>query len=303
MIITTVYLCLTTVIFVSLKLTGMSAFDALNHAFSIAATGGFSTRNLSIGYFQSDLINILVTFFMAVSALHFGLMYAVFALRSFKPMNNPVIKYYFASIGVMSLIIMFSLIYQGGYESWGRALMDSTFTVVSYMSTTGFAICDNSQWPWLAGAVLIIASIQCGCSGSTTGGVKVDRVIISIKALKNEMMKKSHPALVSKTSLGKMNLSDDDVRAVLMYIVLYFIVIFLSIILVMLTGSGVPEAVSGVIASVGSVGPGLAGIGCMDNFSAEPAFAKFVYAFDMFLGRVEIYPLLIVISLIFKRRS
>lgn len=303
MIITTVYLCLTAVIFISLKITGMSAFDALNHAFSIAATGGFSTRNMSIGYFQSDLINILVTFFMAISALHFGLMYAVFALRSFKPMNNPVIKYYFGSIGVMSLIIMFSLIYQGGYESWGRALMDASFTVASYMSTTGFAICDNSQWPWLAGAVLIIASIQCGCSGSTTGGIKVDRVIISIKALKNEIMKRSHPALVSKTSLGKMYLSDDDVRAVLMYIVLYFIVIFLSIILVMLTGSGVPEAVSGVIASVGSVGPGLAGVGCLDNFSAQPAFAKFVYAFDMFLGRVEIYPLLIVISLLFKRRG
>lgn len=303
MIITTVYLCLTAVIFISLKISGMSAFDALNHAFSIAATGGFSTRNMSIGYFQSDLINILVTFFMAISALHFGLMYAVFALRSFKPMNNPVIKYYFGSIGVMSLIIMFSLIYQGGYESWGRALMDASFTVASYMSTTGFAICDNSQWPWLAGAVLIIASIQCGCSGSTSGGLKVDRVIVAIKALKNEIMKKSHPALVSKTSLGKMYLSDDDIRAVLMYIVLYFIIIFLSIILVMLAGSGIPEAVSGVIASVGSVGPGLAGIGCLDNFSAQPAFAKFVYAFDMFLGRVEIYPLLIVISLLFKRRS
>lgn len=303
MIITTVYLCLTAVIFISLKIAGMSAFDALNHAFSTVSTGGFSTRNLSIGYFQSDLINILVTFFMAISALHFGLMYAVFAMRSLKPMNNPVVKYYFSSMCIMSLIVMLTLIQHGGYDSWGRALMDSSFTVVSYMSTTGFAICDNSQWPWLAGVLLIIASIQCGCSGSTAGGLKVDRVIVAIKALKNEIMKKSHPALVSKTSLGKMYLSDDDIRAVLMYIVLYFIIILLSIILVMLAGSGVPEAVSGVIASVGSVGPGLAGIGCLDNFSAQPAFAKFVYAFDMFLGRVEIYPLLIVISLLFKRRS
>lgn len=303
MIITTVYLCLTAVIFISLKIAGMSAFDALNHAFSTVSTGGFSTRNLSIGYFQSDLINILVTFFMAISALHFGLMYAVFAMRSLKPMNNPVVKYYFSSMCIMSLIVMLTLIQHGGYDSWGRALVDSSFTVVSYMSTTGFAICDNSQWPWLAGVLLIIASIQCGCSGSTAGGLKVDRVIVAIKALKNEIMKKSHPALVSKTSLGKMYLSDDDIRAVLMYIVLYFIIILLSIILVMLAGSGVPEAVSGVIASVGSVGPGLAGIGCLDNFSAQPAFAKFVYAFDMFLGRVEIYPLLIVISLLFKRRS
>ena len=240
---------------------------------------------------------------MAIAALHFGLLYAVFALRSLKPLNNSVIKYYFGSIIVMSAIIMFSLMLQGGYENWGKALMDSTFTVVSYMSTAGFAICDNSRWPWLAGIVLLVASFQCGCSGSTTGGIKVDRILISFKALANEMKRRIHPSLVSQVRLGGMYLTDEEVSSVLMYIVMYFIIIFLSIIGVLLCGSGVPEAVSGVIASVGSVGPGLAEIGCLDNYSAQPAFAKFIYAFDMFLGRVEIYPVLIVISMIFKRRG
>ena len=134
-IITMVYVCLTVVIFFSLWAAGMPSFDAINHAFSIAATGGFSTRNMSVGYFDSDLINLLVMVFMVVSAMHFGLLYAVFATRSFKPLNNTVIKYYFGSILVMSVVIALSLITQGGYDSWGRAMMDSAFTVVSYMST------------------------------------------------------------------------------------------------------------------------------------------------------------------------
>lgn len=103
-IITMVYVILTVVIFLSLWAAGMSSFDALNHAFSIAATGGFSTRNLSVGYFDSDLINLIVMISMAVSALHFGLLYAVVVTRSFKPLNNAVVRYYLASIFVMSVI-------------------------------------------------------------------------------------------------------------------------------------------------------------------------------------------------------
>lgn len=300
-IITMVYVSLTVVMFFAFWAAGMTPFDALNHAFSVAATGGFSTRNLSIGYYNSDLINVVVMFFMAISALHFGLIYAVFATRSLKPMNNSVIRYYFGSMAVMSVIMMVSLKLEGGYEHWGRALMDSSFTVVSYMTTTGFAICDNSLWPYMACVVLMFASFQCGCSGSTTGGIKVDRVLISFKAIANEIRRRLHPTSVSQVHLGGHRVSDDIVSAVLMYIVMYFIVIFISIIAVILTGSGLAEAVSGVIASVGSVGPGLSDIGSMDNYSAQPVVAKFIYSVDMLLGRVEIYPVLIVISLLFKR--
>lgn len=301
-VITCVYLVMTVVIFLSLWAAGMTGFDALNHAFSIAATGGFSTRNLSIGYYDSDLINILVLVFMALAAMHFGLLYATFALRSLRPWNNSVVKYYFGSIVIMALVVMFALKFQGGYESYGRALMDSAFTVVSYMSTTGFAICDNSQWPWLAGVVLLIASFQCGCAGSTTGGIKVDRLLIAFKAMGNEIRRRLHPSSVTYLKMSGHHLADDTVGSVMLYIVVYFIVIFLSVIAVLMCGSQMPEAVSGVIASVGSVGPGLSEIGCMDNYSAQPVMAKFIYAFDMFLGRVEIFPVLIVISLCFRRR-
>lgn len=300
-IITTVYVSLTLAALLSLWAAGMPFFDALNHAFSIAATGGFSTKNLSVGAFGSDLINFIVLIFMALCAMHFGLIYAVFATRSFKPFRNSVTAYYFGSIAVMSLLIMFSLMTEGGYESWGRAMMDSTFTVVSYMSTAGFAICDNAMWPWLAGVVLLFASFQCGCAGSTTGGIKVDRILIAFKAFSNEIKHRLHPTSVSRARLSGHHLPDSAVNAVMMYIVVYFLVIFVSIVAVMLCGCDATEAVSGVIASVGSVGPGLGELGCLDNYSAQPAMAKFIYTFDMFLGRVEIYPVLVAISMIFRR--
>ena len=300
-IITGVYLFFTVSAFLCLWAAGMTLFDAVNHAFSLAATGGFSTRNLSVGYYQSDVIHLVAMFFMAVCALHFGLIYAMFVTRSFKPMRNSVVAYYFGSIAVASIIVGFVLKSQGGYESWGRSFMDSTFTVISYMSTTGFAICDNSTWPWVAGVVLLFVSFQCGCSGSTTGGIKVDRILIAFKSIGNEVKRRIHPNAVAQVRMDGHYLPDTAVNSVMMYIVTYFILVFVSIVVVMLCGSGATEAVSGVIASLGSVGPGLGELGAMDNYSAEPALSKFVYAFDMFLGRVEIYPVLVVLSMMFNR--
>mgnify|MGYP003531267783 FL=1 len=301
-IITGVYVGFTIACALSLWAAGMSLFDAVNHSFSIVATGGFSTRNMSIGYYQSDLINLIVIFFMAVCAMHFGLIYAVFATGSLKPMKNSVVGYYFGSITVCSLIVMFVLMIQGGYDSWGRAAVDSAFTVVSYMSTAGFGICDNSTWPWFAGLVLLFVSLQCGCSGSTTGGIKVDRILIAFKGIGNEIKRRLHPSAVYQVRMSGQHLSDSSVHAVMMYIVTYVIVILVSIIVVMMCGSDVVEAVSGVVASVGSVGPGLGELGCMDNYSAQPVMSKFVFALDMFMGRLEIFPVLIVISMLLKRR-
>jgi trk system potassium uptake protein TrkH len=300
-VITSVYVGLTITSCLALWAAKMPFFDAINHAFSIAATGGFSTKNLSIGYFQSDLINMITLVLMTISALHFGLIYSVFVTRSLKPMNNPVVVYYLSSIVVMSLVVACSLIFEGGYTSWGKALLDSSFNIVSYMTTTGFAICDNSTWPVLAGMVLMLAGIQCGCSGSTTGGLKVDRILIVFKAFGNELRRRLHPSSVSQVKMGGHYLPDSVVSSVFMYIVMYVVVIFISIIAVMLCGSEPIEAVSGVISSVGSVGPGLGDVASLDNYSLQPVMSKFIFTIDMFLGRMEIYPILIVISLMFNR--
>ena len=300
-VITTVYVGLTVTSCLALWAAGMPFFDAINHAFSIAATGGFSTKNLSIGYFQSDLINLISMIFMAVAAMHFGLIYSVFATRSFKPMKNPVVIYYLSSILVMSLAVAVNLMTEGGYTSWGKALLDSSFNIVSYMSTTGFAICDNSAWPVLAGMILMLAGVQCGCSGSTTGGLKVDRILIAVRAIGNEVRHRLHPSSVSQLKLGGHYLPDNAVASVFMFICLYIVVIFISIIAVMLCGSEPVEAISGVISSVGSVGPGLGDVASLDNYSAQPVMSKLIFSFDMFLGRMEIFPILIVLSLMFKR--
>ena len=300
-VITMVYLTLAVTSCLAFWAAGMPFFDALNHAFSIAATGGFSTRNLSIAAFDSRLIDVVALVFMAIAAIHFGLLYAVVATRSFKPLNNTVVKYYFGSILVMTVMITFSLIKDGGYDSVGRAILDASFNVVSYMSTTGFANCDNAHWPWLAAVVLIFVSFHCGCSGSTTGGIKVDRLLITFKSVSNEIRKRLHPSSVTQVRLGSHHLPESTVGAVTMYIVVYVLVIFMSIVLVMMFGTDATEAVSGVIASVGSVGPGIGEIGSLDNYSAQLTSAKVIYTADMFLGRLEIYPVLVVISMIFRR--
>ena len=301
MIITSVYLFLAASSFLALWAAGMPLFDAVNHAFSIAATGGFSSRNLSIASFDSQLITVVTMIFMCIAAMHFGLLYSVFVTRSFKPLRNPVVKYYFGTIIVMTCLISFSLIKDGGYDSWGKAIIDASFNVVSYMSTTGFANCDNAQWPWLAAVVLIFVSLHCGCSGSTTGGIKVDRLLISFKALGMEVRRRLHPSSVFQVKMGKHHLPDSTVGAVMMFIVVYVLVIFASIVLVMMCGTDAADAVSGVIASVGSVGPGVGDLGSFDNYSTQLPVAKMIYTFDMFLGRLEIYPVLIVLSMIFRR--
>ena len=300
-VIAIVYFGLTLVTALSLWAAGMPVFDAVNHAFSIAATGGFSTKNLSIGYFDSDIINLVAMIFMTVSAMHFGLIYAVFATRSLKPLNNSVVKYYLGSIILISFLVMISLVTRGGYDSWGRAWLDASFNVVSYMSTTGFAICDNSSWPLFAGVMLMVVALQCGCSGSTTGGLKVDRILISLKTVRYEIRRRLHPSAVSHVTLSGHHLPDSTVSSVFLYIVVYMMVIAASIIIVILCGSHPVEAVSGVISSVGSVGPGLGGVAALDNYSLQPELSKFVFTVDMFLGRIEIFPVLVVVAMIFRR--
>lgn len=300
-VIVMVYLGLTLITTLAFWAAGMPIFDAVNHAFSTVSTGGFSTKNLSIGYFDSDVINIVAMVLMAVSAIHFGLIYAVFATRSLKPLNKSVVKFYLGSLVVISVAVMVSLMINGEYDSWGRAWLDASFNVVSYMSSTGFAICDNSTWPLLAGVMLMICALQCGCSGSTTGGLKVDRVLISLKAVKYEIRRRLHPSAVSHVTLSGNHLPDSTVSSVFLYIVVYMMVIAASIVIVVICGSQPVEAVSGVISSLGSVGPGLGGVASLDNYSLQPELSKLVFTIDMFLGRIEIFPVFVVIAMIFKR--
>ena len=147
----------------------------------------------------------------------------------------------------------------------------------------------------------MMAALQCGCSGSTSGGLKVDRVVISIKATAAEVRRRLHPSSVSHLRMSGQHLADSEVSAVFLYIVVYFIAVIVSVLLVMICGSEPLEAISGVISSIGNVGPGLGSIASLENYSQQPEISKLIFTFDMFLGRLEIYPVLIVLSMIFKR--
>ncbi|MDE5732491.1 MAG: hypothetical protein K2H95_05595, partial [Bacteroidales bacterium] len=302
-VITTVYLCLAIALTICLRLEGMSFFDAVNHSFSTVSTGGFSTKNNSIMHFNSIPIQLTIMFFMTLSAMHFGVIYAVFATRSPKPLRQPVTRYYLYVIAALSLLLMLVLRLEGGYESWGKALLDSSFQAISFLTTTGFGQSDNASWPLLANAILLFAAFHCGCSGSTTGGVKADRIYISLKAISSEFKRRLHPSSVFKTKVGQSFISDDGVSAVFMYIVLYIFVHMVSFMAVLLCGADISDAYSGTLASLGNVGPGIGSLGTMGNYSAMPAAAKIIFSIDMLLGRIEIFPFLAVVSMIFDRQK
>lgn len=300
-VITSVYLGLTAVGILSLWLAGMDIFDAVNHSFSAVATGGFSTKNTSIMYYDSTAIDIVLMILMTLSAMHFGLIYAAFATRSIKPMGQSINRYYLCVILVLSVLVTISLMGRGGYESLGKAAVASSFQVISFITTTGFGQSDNAAWPVLANTLLLFAAFHCGCSGSTTGGIKADRMFIAFKAIGGEFKKRLAPSSIFRTKIGSSAVPEETVSSVFLYIVLYISILFLSFVAVLFTGVEIGEAFSGVLASIGNVGPGIGSLGTMGNYAAQPEAAKFIYTLDMFMGRLEIFPILIVISLIFKK--
>ena len=206
-----VYLAIFALAFVSFWAAGMTPFDAVNHAFSVSATGGFSTHSLSIGYFHSPLISILTIVFMVLASLHFGLLYVSFVSRSLRPLNNPVLKFFLFSLLGGSVLAALSLKLQGVDATWGEAFLDATFHVVSYTSTSGLAISDNANWPMLPCFILMIGGLVCGCAGSTTCGLKSDRVLVLFKAIRMQIVKTLFFSSIFEVRFGKRTVWDEDV--------------------------------------------------------------------------------------------
>ncbi|MBE6223493.1 MAG: TrkH family potassium uptake protein [Bacteroidales bacterium] len=297
-----VFLGLGAVAFISYMLAGMSWFDAICHAFSVSATGGFSTKNLSIAAFNSPAISILTIIFMFVGSIHFGIVYMALVGRTVRPLHNPILRFYVISLAVISIITAFSLKFDGTGMSWGKAFLDSTFQVVSYASTSGLAVADNANWPMLACFMLVLVSLVCGCAGSTSGGLKVDRALVLFKAIRMQIRKTLYPSTIFEVRLGRRILHDEEIYPQVLYIAMYFLLVGMSTVVCMLVGDPNNHAILGSVASLSNVGPSLGDIGSMGNYNAEPGLLKFIFSFDMFLGRVEIYPVLAVISGIFNRK-
>jgi len=298
-----VYIGLTVIETLLLMAAGMSFFDAVNHSFSTMATGGFSTKNTSIMHFDSPAIDIIIIVFMILASMHFGVIYAMLIKKSFGPIKNSVTIYYLNVILVLSLFTAFILMLQGGYGSFGKALLDSVFQVVSFISTTGFGNADNALWPMLANVFLLFAAFHCGCSGSTTGGMKADRMLIIFKEIGNEFKRRLHPSSVFCTKVDDHTVNNEQISAVFLYFVAYVFILFVSFMAVLLSGVEISDAFSGTLASLGNVGPGLDGLGTMGNYASQPAFAKMIYTAAMFLGRLEIFPVLSVLYVVLNFRK
>ncbi len=297
-----VYLGITILAMVCFMLAGMSFFDAVNHAFSVVSTGGFSTKNLSIAEYHSTAINIVAVVFAMLASIHFGLLYATLITRSLKTFfSNPVVKYYLLTALVAAVVMAFSLRFQGGYPTFGKAAVDSVYQTVCFITTTGFGMVDNAGWPVLACVVLILISMQCGMSGSTSGGMKADRVYLAFKTIMHQLRMTLHPSSVTQIRMGNHYVKESEALPVTMFMFIYCLIIVVAVALLLICGVGGTEAISGAVACVGNVGPGLGELGTMGSYASQPLLAKLIYTACMFLGRIEIYPVFAVFYMMFNR--
>ena len=296
-VISSVFIGLTISAAIAFFLAGMNLFDAVNHAFSVVTTGGFSTRNASIGAYDSWLIEFVAVVFMLLGGMHFGLIYSTFAERSLKLFRSPITKFYLGTVAVATVLVSMDLFVHGVEGSFWENIWNSLFNVVSFISTTGFATVDTSVWPSLSILLLIFLSIQCACSGSTTGGLKSDRVFIFWKSFRVQLRMQMHPNAVIPVRVGNSIVENSMVSAVNLYIAVYFLFMFIGAALLSVMGVDFLDAFSASVANLGNVGPGFGSVGSLGNYSEIPVMGKFILALQMLFGRLEIYSLIIMCSI------
>ncbi len=293
-----VYLGLMALAFIAFLIVGMSPFDAVCHAFSVCATGGFSTKNLSLGAYDSLGVEIVTIVFLFLASIHFGSIYLAVVKRSLKPFKNPVFFFYLGSLIVTSTLLAVSLKFQDPTLSVERAIREGVFQTISTASTSGFAITDNLNWGFVPNYLLIFVALMCGCAGSTSCGIKVDRIMLLFKRIGLHVGRILNPSAVNEVRLGRVILKDEDINPHTMYINIYFLVMLVSILLVSLTGLSGEYSFAGSLAMLSNVGPSIGRMGTMGNYNWVPDTAKFLFTLDMFLGRVEIYPILAVMGML-----
>jgi len=296
------YLAIGVLAFAAYALAGMPLFDALCNAMSLCATGGFCTKNASIAAFDSRLIEGITMVFMYLCSINYGLVFMAVVGRSLKALDNPVLKFYSSAIVLFSVILAMGLKARGICAGWGESLWNGFFQTLCISSTTGFAILDNSSWPLAVNSLTLCAAIMCGCSGSTSGGLKADRVMLLFKSIGCRVGKILHPSLVNEVKLGRKFLRDADVVPHLLYIGLYALLLLISMMLAFIFGINDENAFVASVSCLGNVGPAVGAFGTMGSFNSAPEMVKLVFSMDMFIGRIEIYPILAVVAMLFDRR-
>ena len=300
------YALLTGVEFLLLVAADMSPFEAMNHAFTTMATGGFSTRGASVAAFDSAAIEWIITGFMALAGINFGLLFMVQQGKFKKALGSEELWFYLGILGFTTLVLFIQV---RSPEGVGATLRDAAFTAVSLATTTGYVTADADTFPNFSRVLLLTIMVVGGMAGSTAGGTKVSRVMILLRAARHEIHRVFRPQAVFSMKMDGKKVDDRVVRGVLAF---FFLAVLISVFAVLAlslydAGSGSPNDrlvthISAVIACLFNIGPGMASAGGTESFAFLPGSALTLLALLMILGRLEFYALLVLLLPGFWRR-
>lgn len=282
-------------------LAGMDVFDAICHAYSTIAIGGFSTHDASIGFFNSPLIEGITSVFMVMASLNFALHFTAWKHKSvFHYFLDPELRFFIGLLLLFIFVSTFYLYWTGTYNTLGESFRYGSFETISIATTTGYGIADFAHWPALIPAMLILGSFMGACAGSTGGGIKVIRVLLLAKQGMREIKRLIHPNAVFVIKLGKRPVGDNVIEAVGGFLGVYITAFSVLMMIMLMTGLDFVSAFSAVAASINNLGPGLESVSA--HYADLNTPAKWVMCFAMLLGRLEVFTLLVLFSPLFWKR-
>ena len=311
-----IYFTLTMTEFLLLKIAGMTWFDAINHAMATLSTGGFSTKNTSVAYWNGlPLVQYIITLFMFIAGTNFILTYFAFKGRFKKILQNEEYKWYF--LGTLAVVITITLLIVNFQDPnlqtsvnhpmpWGAtesAFRHASFQVIAVITTTGFVTADFTMWNSFATMIMFALFFIGGSAGSTSGGVKVVRHIIMIKSSILELKKLLHPSAIIPVRYGGKAVHQSIVFNILSFFVLYMLIFILSTVFLTFLGSDFMSALGAAASSLGNIGPALGSLSPVDNYANLSIGAKWFCSFLMLIGRLELFTVLILLTPYFWKKN
>jgi trk system potassium uptake protein TrkH len=288
------YLILTVTQVIFLLLGGMDLYDSIIHAFSTAGTGGFNNRNNSVAYYDSAYIDGVITVFMILFGINFNMYYLLMLKKVKDVFKNEETRAYLGIILGSAILITINIL--GVYKTPLKAFRYAIFQVASVITTTGYATADFNLWPEFSKCILLGLMIIGACAGSTGGGMKVSRILIGLKSVKREIKRLLHPKSVNIVKVNGKKIKEETLQGVYVYFIAYIAIFIVSVLLISLNNFDFATSFSGVLTTINNIGPGISAVGPIENFSAFSDFSKIVFCFDMLIGRLEIFPFLILFS-------
>lgn len=293
MILYGIYCFITLVEIVALLIAGLNLFEAMTLTFGTVGTGGFALLNSSIASYNLA-VQIIITIFMIVCSINFNVFYLLLIRKPKEAILNEEMRYYLIMVFGSAILIMINI--RGSFSNLFEAFHTALFQVASVTSTTGFATADFNLWPEFSKTILVMLMFVGACAGSTGGGFKVSRLIIILKAIKSDILSITHPRSVQKVHMNGRKVPNDMVKKVLCYLGAYVVIVIISLLLVSLDNKDMTTNVTAVIATFNNIGPGLNMVGPTGNFGDFSVLSKFVLMFDMLVGRLELFPMLILFT-------